>query len=112
MLAELKPKTTMPVTTDFTLWMLVVAAAAHGHSASARLQLGYCWTGVQLQDIHKLGVGITGDAHKLQRDFGVQCNGLVCLSEEASLRLTKDQMPDNRGLAGQPLTSCLPVNTP
>lgn len=53
-----------------------------------------------LQDIHKLGVGITGDAHKLQRDFGVQCNGLVCLSEEASLRLTKEQMPETRGLAG------------
>ena len=57
---------------------------------------------LDLQDIHKLGVGITGDAHKLQRDFGVQCNGLVCLSEEASMRLTKEQMPETRGLAGKP----------
>ncbi|KAL3131058.1 hypothetical protein ABBQ38_000374 [Trebouxia sp. C0009 RCD-2024] len=55
---------------------------------------------LESQDIHKLGVGITGDAHKLQRDFGVQCNGLVCLSEEASMRLTKEQMPETRGLAG------------
>ena len=53
-----------------------------------------------LQDIQKLGVGITGDAHKLQRDFGVQCNGLICLSEQASMHLAKEQMPENRGLAG------------
>ena len=55
---------------------------------------------MHLQDIQKLGVGISGDAHKLQRDFGVQCNGLVCLSEEASMRLRPEQMPANRGLAG------------
>ena len=53
-----------------------------------------------LQDIQKLGVGITGDAHKLQRDFGIQCNGLICLSDEAIMRLPKEQMPENRGLAG------------
>lgn len=76
------------------------------HSVSAWVQLAYCWMGVvavQVQDIHKLGVGIRGDAHKLQRDFGVQCNGLVCLSEEASMRLTKEQMPETRGLAGAAL---------
>ena len=61
-----------------------------------------------LQEIQKLGVGITGDAHKLQRDFGVQCTGLVCLSEEASLRLTKEQMPETRGLAGSPPQTALP----
>lgn len=57
---------------------------------------------LDLQDIHKLGVGISGDAQKLQRDFGVQCSGLVCLSEEASMRLAKEQMPETRGLAGKP----------
>lgn len=66
---------------------------------AVRLLLKVCG---HLQDIYKLGVGITGDAHKLQRDFGVNCNGLVCLSEEASLRLTKEQMPETRGLAGRP----------
>lgn len=85
------------------LALLSVDAAARLQSVLAWVQLGCCWTGVtavHLQDIHKLGVGITGDAHKLQRDFGVQCNGLVCLSEEASMRLTKEQMPETRGLAG------------
>ena len=51
----------------------------------------------------KIGVGISGDAHKLQRDFGVQCAGLVCLSEEANARLcnwTNGRMPQKWSLAG------------
>lgn len=35
----------------------------------------------------KAGVGISGDAQKLMRDFGLQCQGLVDLSEEANLRM-------------------------
>ena len=32
-------------------------------------------------------MGISGDAQKLMRDFGLQCDGLVDLSEEANLRV-------------------------
>ena len=39
------------------------------------------------QDVRKAGVGISGDAQKLMRDFGLQCAGLVDLSEEANLRM-------------------------
>ena len=55
-----------------------------------------------------MGVGISGDAHKLQRDFGVQCAGLVCLSEEANMRLCSDtngRMTQKWSLAG--IQSCL-----
>ncbi|CAL8463613.1 g3147 [Coccomyxa elongata] len=37
--------------------------------------------------VKKAGVGCCGDAQKLMRDFGVECEGLVDLSEEANLRL-------------------------
>ena len=39
-----------------------------------------------MQDVKKAGVGISGDAQKLMRDFGLQCAGLVDLSEEANSR--------------------------
>eukprot|EP00884_Botryococcus_braunii_P005842 jgi/Botrbrau1/15259/Bobra.0382s0001.1 len=39
------------------------------------------------QELLKVGVGILQDAQKLWRDYGVECNGLCCLSEEANLRL-------------------------
>lgn len=63
-----------------------------------------CTTGVQI--VKKIGIGISGDAHKLQRDFGVQSAGLVCLSEEANARLcnwTNGRMPQKWSLAGQHL---------
>jgi len=37
--------------------------------------------------IIKAGVGITGDGWKLNRDFGAQCEGLLCLSDMAGERL-------------------------
>lgn len=52
----------------------------------------------------KIGVGISGDAHKLHRDFGMQCVGLVCLSEEANVRLCSSangRMPQKWSLAGR-----------
>ena len=60
-----------------------------------------------LQEIKKIGVGISGDAHKLHRDFGVQCVGLVCLSEEANVRLCSSangRMPQKWSLAGRNTT--------
>lgn len=60
-----------------------------------------CTAGVQA--VKKIGVGISGDAHKLQRDFGVQCAGLICLSEEANARLcnwSNGRMPQKWSLAG------------
>ncbi len=49
-------------------------------------------------------MGISGDAHELHRDFGVQCVGLVCLSEEANVRLCSSangRMPQKWSLAGR-----------
>ena len=45
-----------------------------------------------------MGVGISADAQKLLRDFNVQCSGIVCLAEEAAMRLDNRH---GRGLAGQ-----------
>ncbi len=56
----------------------------------------------------KVGVGISGDAHKLQTDFGVQCAGLVCLSEEANIRLcsmANGRMTQKWSLAGREILS-------
>lgn len=56
-----------------------------------------------LQEIKKVGVGISGDAHKLQRDFGVPCAGLICLSDEANVRLcspANGRAPQKWSLAG------------
>jgi len=39
------------------------------------------------QELKKAGVGCMGDAQKLMRDFGIPCEGMVDLSEEANLRL-------------------------
>ncbi|CAK0738070.1 hypothetical protein CVIRNUC_000989 [Coccomyxa viridis] len=53
-------------------------------------------------DVKKAGVGISGDAQKLMRDFGLQCAGLVDLSEEANLRMcsaSSDTMPEKWSLA-------------
>lgn len=60
-----------------------------------------------------MGVGISGDAHKLHRDFGVQCVGLVCLSEAANVRLcsfANGRMSQKWSLAGG-LTSQVSVIT-
>ena len=57
-----------------------------------------------MQDIRKAGVGISGDAQKLMRDFGLQCAGLVDLSEEANLRMcsaSSDTMPEKWSLASE-----------
>lgn len=57
-----------------------------------------------LQEMKKIGVGISGDAHKLHRDFGVQCVGLVCLSEAANVRLCSSangRMSQKWSLAGR-----------
>ncbi|KAL0047414.1 hypothetical protein WJX82_002778 [Trebouxia sp. C0006] len=58
---------------------------------------------LESEEMKKIGVGISGDAHKLHRDFGVQCVGLVCLSEEANVRLCSSangRMPQKWSLAG------------
>lgn len=39
------------------------------------------------QDILKAGVGIHGDAIKLATDYGIEVKGLVCLAEQANMRL-------------------------
>ena len=39
------------------------------------------------QDLLKVGVGIHGDSLKIQRDFGIEMQGVVCLSEYANARL-------------------------
>ena len=57
-----------------------------------------------IQDIKKAGVGINGDAQKLMRDFGLQCEGLVDLSEEANLRLchpSSGRLPEKWSLASE-----------
>ena len=56
-----------------------------------------------MQDVRKAGVGISGDAQKLMRDFGLQCAGLVDLSEEANLRMcaSSDTMPEKWSLASE-----------
>ncbi len=57
-----------------------------------------------VQDVKKAGVGISGDAQKLMRDFGLQCAGLVDLSEEANLRMcsaSSDTMPEKWSLASE-----------
>ena len=62
---------------------------------------------VPMQDIGKAGVGIHGDAQKLMRDFGLQCEGLVDLSEEANLRLchpASGRPPEKWSLASELLT--------
>ncbi|KAL4857168.1 Werner Syndrome-like exonuclease [Chlorella vulgaris] len=40
------------------------------------------------KDILKVGVGILGDAQKLYRDFGLQMQGVVCLSDYANARVS------------------------
>ena len=49
-------------------------------------------------------MGISGDAQKLMRDFGLQCAGLIDLSEEANLRMcstSPDTMPEKWSLASE-----------
>ncbi|KAL0037504.1 hypothetical protein WJX77_000402 [Trebouxia sp. C0004] len=70
---------------------------AHSGLTPALLQI------LESEKIKKIGVGISGDAHKLHRDFGVQCVSLVCLSEEANVRLCSSgngRMPQKWSLAG------------
>ena len=58
-----------------------------------------------MQDVKKAGVGISGDAQKLMRDFGLQCAGLVDLSEETNLRLRSapsGAVPEKWSLASKP----------
>ncbi|PRW57233.1 Werner syndrome-like exonuclease [Chlorella sorokiniana] len=38
-------------------------------------------------DVLKVGVGIHGDSLKIQRDFGIEMQGILCLSEYANARL-------------------------
>ena len=57
---------------------------------------------VYFQEVKKVGVGISADAQKLLRDFDVQCSGIVCLAEEAGMRL---ENKTGRGLAGQSFAS-------
>ncbi|KAK9829092.1 hypothetical protein WJX72_003852 [[Myrmecia] bisecta] len=55
------------------------------------------------QALLKVGVGISGDAQKLMRDFGQDCNGLVDLSEDANARLCgvgSTRCPQKWSLAG------------
>ncbi|BDA48518.1 probable Werner syndrome ATP-dependent helicase homolog at N-terminal half [Coccomyxa sp. Obi] len=52
--------------------------------------------------VKKAGVGCCGDAQKLMRDFGVECEGMVDLSEEANLRLCgpgSGRLPEKWSLA-------------
>ena len=47
-------------------------------------------------------MGCCGDAQKLMRDFGVECEGMVDLSEEANLRLCgpgSGRLPEKWSLA-------------
>ena len=49
-------------------------------------------------------MGISGDAQKLMRDFGLQCDGVVDLSEEANLRMCRPgsgRTPEKWGLASE-----------
>ena len=53
-------------------------------------------------------MGIHGDAQKLMRDFGLQCEGLVDLSEEANLRLchpASGRLPEKWSLASELLST-------
>ena len=67
------------------------------------------------QAIAKAGVGCSGDAQKLMRDFGLAMAGGVDLSEEANLRLCgpgAQRMPEKWSLSralSLPL-SCLPMH--
>ena len=54
-----------------------------------------------VQELKKVGVGISVDAQKLLRDFDVQCTGLVCLSEEAGMRMPCEARTSGRSLAGK-----------
>lgn len=61
------------------------------------------------QDIAKAGVGSSGDAQKLMRDFGVACAGMVDLSEEANLRLCGPgsvRLPEKWSLSRAPWMPC------
>ena len=49
------------------------------------------------QDIAKAGVGILGDAHKLQRDYGTACEGLWDIYQRLQDRA--DSPAGGRGLA-------------
>ena len=42
-------------------------------------------------EVVKAGVGISGDAQKLARDYGLRCGGLADLSEGANARLPPAQ---------------------
>lgn len=58
-------------------------------------------------------MGISGDAHKLQRDFGVPCAGLICLSDEANVRLCSSangRAPQKWSLAGMQSLHHLQLN--
>lgn len=46
-----------------------------------------------LQHILKVGVGISGDGQKMYRDFGLEMQGLVCLSQHANARLVAAAAP-------------------
>ena len=65
-----------------------------------------------IQDIKKAGVGINGDAQKLMRDFGLQCEGLVDLSEEANMRLchtSSGRLPEKWSLASEHVQRSCPL---
>ena len=59
---------------------------------------------IVLQNLLKAGVGSHGDALKLERDFALQCKGMVCLSEHANARLCgpgSHTLPQKWSLAGE-----------
>ena len=58
------------------------------------------------QDIAKSGVGILGDVHKLQRDYGVSCGGLWDIYQHLQDRA--DAPSGGRGLASM-LSSPAPI---
>lgn len=55
------------------------------------------------QGLAKAGVGISGDAQKLARDFnGLACAGAVCLSDMANKRLSDaGRLPERWSLASE-----------
>jgi hypothetical protein len=65
----------------------------------------YIW-GKHLQDIKKAGVGCSGDAQKLMRDFGLACQGMFDLGEEANLRMcgpNLGRLPEHWSLSSKSL---------
>ena len=79
------------------LWIACSISARRLWHASSEVLL-------PVQDVKKAGVGISGDGQKLMRDFGLQCAGLVDLSEEANLRMCSNPsgaMPEKWSLASE-----------